>query len=183
MSLVLSAARIATNSRHPHHKYHYIESVYIALCVLSCDEIYLCRYSIRIHQLTQSTSDIHKMIAIWIQQALLAAALWSSPTYQTAIHTLSPAFSDDYILGPAIEMPQISTDRIRRQSDTVGSWSLRVLSCPEDTQDCGDSSIKACCTKNTVCVEYGFKVACCPSGILEHFCVSFEILAEKVLFQ
>lgn len=63
----------------------------------------------------------------------------------------------------------------KRQSDKLGSWSLRALTCPAGLTEC-DSRPKAangCCPEDMFCVSYAFKRTCCPSG-MENLLTSFH---------
>ncbi|KAI5799104.1 hypothetical protein DFH27DRAFT_83243 [Peziza echinospora] len=52
----------------------------------------------------------------------------------------------------------------RQTEDLIGSWSLRSLSCPQDTQDCGKpKAARACCPNSSICTSYIYAFYCCPT--------------------
>ncbi|KAF8430544.1 hypothetical protein BGX38DRAFT_1146873 [Terfezia claveryi] len=54
-----------------------------------------------------------------------------------------------------------------KRQDLVGSWALRAITCPSNTETCdegGSPAMLACCPKSTVCINYGYRIACCASS-------------------
>ncbi|KAF8416811.1 hypothetical protein EV426DRAFT_625342 [Tirmania nivea] len=52
-----------------------------------------------------------------------------------------------------------------KRQDSIGSWSLRAVTCPENTKDCesGFTAMSACCPKSAVCSISLYQVACCAT--------------------
>jgi len=52
-----------------------------------------------------------------------------------------------------------------KRQDLVGSWALRALTCPENTESCdgGNPAMLACCPKSTICSTFIYRIACCAT--------------------
>ncbi|RPB26639.1 hypothetical protein L211DRAFT_644623 [Terfezia boudieri ATCC MYA-4762] len=53
-----------------------------------------------------------------------------------------------------------------KRQDLVGSWALRAVTCPSNSQSCqgGSPAMLSCCPKSSVCSVYSARIACCATS-------------------
>lgn len=101
--------------------------------------------------------------------ALLVLGLLATPTFSQSLEvrdadidaSLIVRLAERVFVPPALEDRGISLKR----DDVTGSWSLRALTCPDNTITCGSArATKACCAKGYNCASRYYAWACCPTS-------------------